>query len=134
MRKLASIQKIIKIEPIPGADRIEKATILGWECVVQKGQFKPGDHCIYFEIDSIVPQMVHHLNSYVTVIYPYQTHTEREILKNCHRTLPSYHHTHFSYSSPQGGGWVTSKENSQEHEICVHERKLQEPEPYMSSL
>lgn len=34
MRKLASIQKIISLTPIPNADRIELAQVLGWECVV----------------------------------------------------------------------------------------------------
>lgn len=55
MRKLASIQKIKNIEPIENADAIEKATILGWNVVVKKGEFKPGDFCIYFEIDSLLP-------------------------------------------------------------------------------
>jgi len=55
MRTLASIQKILSIEPIPNADAIEKATVLGWNVVVKKGEFKPGDLCIYFEIDSLLP-------------------------------------------------------------------------------
>ena len=55
MRKLASIQKIIRIEPIEGADRIELAHVLGWQCVVNKDQFKPGDNAVYFEIDSFLP-------------------------------------------------------------------------------
>ena len=55
MRKLASIQKIKNIEPIENADAIEKATILGWNVVVKKGEFKPGDFCVYFEIDSLLP-------------------------------------------------------------------------------
>lgn len=55
MRKLASIQRIWKIEPIPGADRIELAHVLGWQCVVNKGQFKPMDAAVYFEIDSFLP-------------------------------------------------------------------------------
>ena len=50
-RKLASIQRIHKIESIEGADRIELAHVLGWQCVVNKGQFKPMDLGIYFEID-----------------------------------------------------------------------------------
>ena len=54
-RKLATIQTIIKIEPIEGADQIEKATILGWQLVVKKGDFKVGDSCCYFEIDSFLP-------------------------------------------------------------------------------
>jgi RNA ligase (TIGR02306 family) len=55
MRKLASIQKIWKIEPIEGADKIELAYVLGWQCVVNKGQFKPMDLAVYFEIDSFLP-------------------------------------------------------------------------------
>lgn len=55
MRKLASIQRIWKIEPIEGADRIELAYVLGWQCVVNKGQFKPMDLAVYFEIDSFLP-------------------------------------------------------------------------------
>ena len=55
MRKLASIQKIWKIEPIEGADRIELAHILGWQCVVNKDQFQAMDVGIYFEIDSFLP-------------------------------------------------------------------------------
>ena len=54
-RKLASIQRIWKIEPIEGADRIELAHVLGWQCVVNKGQFKPMDLAVYFEIDSFLP-------------------------------------------------------------------------------
>ena len=55
MRKLASIQRVWKIEPIEGADRIELAHVLGWQCVVNKGSFKPMDIGVYFEIDSYLP-------------------------------------------------------------------------------
>ena len=55
MRKLASIQRIWQIEPIEGADRIELAHVLGWQCVVNKGQFSPMDVGVYFEIDSFLP-------------------------------------------------------------------------------
>ncbi len=54
-RKLASIQRIWKTEPIEGADRIELAFVLGWQCVVNKGVFKPMDLAVYFEIDSFLP-------------------------------------------------------------------------------
>ena len=55
MRKLASIQRIWKIEPIEGADRIELAHVLGWQCVVNKGQFQEMDLAVYFEVDSFLP-------------------------------------------------------------------------------
>ncbi len=55
MRKLASVQRIWSIEPIEGADRIELAHVLGWQCVVNKGQFQPMDLGVYFEIDSFLP-------------------------------------------------------------------------------
>ena len=55
MRQLASIQKILDLQPIAGADKIEVATVLGWQCVVKKGEFQVGDLCCYFEIDSILP-------------------------------------------------------------------------------
>lgn len=54
-RKLASIQRIWEIKPIEGADGIELAYVLGWKCVVSKGQFQPMDSAVYFEIDSFLP-------------------------------------------------------------------------------
>ena len=54
-RKLASIQRVWKIEPIEGADRIELAHVLGWQCVVNKGQFQRMDLAVYIEIDSFLP-------------------------------------------------------------------------------
>lgn len=56
MRKLASIQEILNLEPIEGADKIMKATVQGWELVVKKDEFKIGDKCVYIEIDSVVPE------------------------------------------------------------------------------
>lgn len=54
-RKLASIQRVYRIEPIDGADRIELAHVLGWQCVVPKGQLHDMDLGVYFEIDSFLP-------------------------------------------------------------------------------
>ena len=54
-RKLASIQKIKEIHPIENADAIERAVVLGWNLVVKKGEFKPGDFCVYCEVDSLLP-------------------------------------------------------------------------------
>ena len=57
MSYLASIQKVIKLTPIEGADKIETATILGWEIVVKKDEYKVGELCSYIQIDTIVPEM-----------------------------------------------------------------------------
>lgn len=56
MRKLASIQKILDLQAIENADAIEKATVLGWNLVVKKNEFKIGDKVIYCEIDSVLPE------------------------------------------------------------------------------
>ena len=55
MRHLASVQYVHDVTSIEGADRIELAHILGWQCVVPKGQFHVGDLGVYFEIDSYLP-------------------------------------------------------------------------------
>ena len=55
MRKLASIQAIKAIDPIENADAIEKATVLGWQVIVKKEEFKIGDLCVYCEVDSLMP-------------------------------------------------------------------------------
>lgn len=55
-RKLASIQKIESVAPIPNADAIEVATVLGWHVVVKKGEYAPGDMIVYVETDSVLPE------------------------------------------------------------------------------
>lgn len=54
-RKLVSIQVVESLAPIEGADQIEQARVMGWTVVVKKGEFSPGDHCVFFEIDSVLP-------------------------------------------------------------------------------
>src|SRR5574340_1044228 len=52
------ICEIKSVEPHTNADRLEMVQVLGWFCVTGKGNFKPGDKCIYFPIDSILPESV----------------------------------------------------------------------------
>lgn len=56
-RALAYTAKIEEVKEIPGYDRVEHARVgAGWWCIVSKSDnFKPGDICIYFEVDSKVP-------------------------------------------------------------------------------
>jgi hypothetical protein len=56
MRRLATVRTISDIRPIEGADRIVVAQVDGWECVVQKDEFKVGDNIVYIEVDSIVSE------------------------------------------------------------------------------
>ena len=56
IRKLASIQKILDIQPIEGADAIEVATVNSWKVVIaKKDNFKVGDLVVYCEVDSWIP-------------------------------------------------------------------------------
>ena len=54
-RKLASVVKIVDIQPIVGADAIVVATVKGWKVVVKKDEYKVGDLAVYYEIDSFLP-------------------------------------------------------------------------------
>lgn len=46
---------IVSIDPHPHADRLEIAWVYGFQVIVQKGVYKPGDKIIYVPIDSILP-------------------------------------------------------------------------------
>jgi RNA ligase (TIGR02306 family) len=56
MRKLASIQTVNAVEPIPNADAIERIRVLGWWVVAKKGEHRPGGKLVYCEIDSLLPE------------------------------------------------------------------------------
>lgn len=56
-RSLAHVEIITNIQPIPDAQKIEVATVLGWECVIKKGEFKIGEKIIYVEVDSVLPDV-----------------------------------------------------------------------------
>lgn len=55
-RALAYTARCGKIEKIEGADNIELMSVLGWKVIVKIGEFHEGDLCIYFEIDSKLPE------------------------------------------------------------------------------
>lgn len=55
MQNLATIQKILYIKSIEGADVIELVSINEKQCIAKKGEFKTGDHCVYFEAGSFLP-------------------------------------------------------------------------------
>ena len=55
MRRLVTIQKVKAISSIVDSDFLELAHVMGWQCVVKKGEFKAGDLGVYFEVDSFLP-------------------------------------------------------------------------------
>ena len=56
-RALAYVAEIAEIQPIPNYDRVEHARVNGWWVIVSKeDNFTPGTKCIYFEVDSHVPE------------------------------------------------------------------------------
>jgi len=56
MEKLAVIAKVLALAPIEGADRIERATVLGWHVVVKKGLYRVGDLVVMVFPDSCAPK------------------------------------------------------------------------------
>jgi RNA ligase (TIGR02306 family) len=55
MNKLASIELIKEIVPIPNADSIELAKVLGYQAVVKKGEFQVGQKIVFVLPDTVLP-------------------------------------------------------------------------------
>ena len=51
---IVEVCKILEISEHPNADRLEIATIKGWQCIIPKDTFKVGDAVVYFPIDSVL--------------------------------------------------------------------------------
>ena len=56
MEKYAVVAKILELNPIEGADRIETATVLGWRVVTQKGLYNVGDLTVMIFPDTLIPK------------------------------------------------------------------------------
>ena len=54
-RKLVTVREVLEVNEHPNADALELLTIDGWQVVAKLGEFKQGDKCVYFEIDSFLP-------------------------------------------------------------------------------
>ena len=52
---MAHIERVTKIYPIEGADKIEMCQLLDFHIVVKKNEFKVNDLVVYIEVDSILP-------------------------------------------------------------------------------
>lgn len=49
---------VLAISPHTNADKLELATVYGFQVIVQKGRYKPGDKIVYIPIDSILPPKI----------------------------------------------------------------------------
>jgi RNA ligase (TIGR02306 family) len=52
---IVQVCRIEKAEHHPNADRLDIVQVKGWNCIVGRDEFKPGDLCIYVPIDSVLP-------------------------------------------------------------------------------
>lgn len=53
---IVEVCEIKDIQPHPNADRLEIATVKGWNCIVQKETYEIGDVCVFFPPDSVLPE------------------------------------------------------------------------------
>lgn len=58
MRKLATVQRIAEVKPIPKADRICAYRVGGWWVVDAVGKYTVGDLAVFCEIDSWIPMAI----------------------------------------------------------------------------
>lgn len=52
---IVDVCEIKSIEHHPNADRLDIATVKGWNCIVGRDQYKVGDWCVFFPPDSVLP-------------------------------------------------------------------------------
>ena len=52
---IVEVCKIEKVLPHGNADALELAQIKGWQCVIPKGRYTPGDLVTYIPIDAVIP-------------------------------------------------------------------------------
>ena len=57
-RKIARIVKLDDVMTHTNADSLDLAIVGGWQVVVKRGEYKPGDLAIFVEIDGFVPETI----------------------------------------------------------------------------
>ena len=55
-RKMVTIRKVNAINSMEGYDNIVLATVDGWKVIIKKDELKLNEHCLFFEIDSFIPE------------------------------------------------------------------------------
>ena len=54
--KLATIQKILDVQPCPNSDNLDLVKVLGWQVVTKRGEYSIGDLVVYICIDTVLPE------------------------------------------------------------------------------
>ena len=50
-----NIVKVNDVRDIPGADRIQLASVMDYTVIIKKNEYKPGDLGLYVEVGSVLP-------------------------------------------------------------------------------
>lgn len=53
--KLSSVETISEVRPHPNADKLDLVKVLGWQCVVKRGEFHPGARVVFVYTDTVLP-------------------------------------------------------------------------------
>lgn len=53
---IVEVCSIDNVEHHPNADKLDIATVKGWNCIVGRGDYKPGDVIVFVPTDSIIPE------------------------------------------------------------------------------
>lgn len=68
------LTSILEISPHNNAHSLELATVYGFQVIVKKGQYKPGDKVVYIPIDSLLPQWLE------DKLFPYTKNEKGELV------------------------------------------------------
>lgn len=84
-RQFVTIRQIGNIESIPNAERVELACIDGWQCVVPKNEFTPGEEIIFFEADAALKNVNDERYNFLHKSSYKCWHKSGELLEECFR-------------------------------------------------
>jgi RNA ligase (TIGR02306 family) len=52
---IVEVCEISQVLPHVNADALEVAVVKGWQCIIKKDSFRPGDRVVYFPLDTVLP-------------------------------------------------------------------------------
>lgn len=53
--KLATVERVLKVDHHPNADKLDIIRVLGYDCIVGRDSYKEGDLVVFIQPDSILP-------------------------------------------------------------------------------